>query len=310
MRYSTSVLAFVLVACGGGQPAKSPAGSEPGGSPAAEAGDPTPSSEGAPSSGGDLGGGEAADVGGDEAAAAGGSGPKEFKTVDTHTAKQTHGVKKSTLKPTKTEAHLKFVVVDKDKGPIPGIVITLTGPDGKTYYADATDAVGFSEVLVPNGQQYEVTYLSLGSKDVAAKVDVEDEANLTMKLTLRYKAYRPVRSGKSSPPRFVLEGVHFDSGKAKIRPDSFPKLDNVVEYMEHNKSARIQISGHTDNVGNKQNNKALSKKRAEACRDYLIKKGIDGSRIEAVGYGDEQPIASNDTPEGRQKNRRIEATEL
>jgi OOP family OmpA-OmpF porin len=89
-----------------------------------------------------------------------------------------------------------------------------------------------------------------------------------------------------------------------------PRLDRVVEFMTYKKQARIQISGHTDNMGKKAANKVLSQNRANACRDYVISKGIDGSRIEAVGYGDERPIAPNDTEEGRQENRRIEAMEL
>jgi outer membrane protein OmpA-like peptidoglycan-associated protein len=104
--------------------------------------------------------------------------------------------------------------------------------------------------------------------------------------------------------------VNFDTGKASIRPESLPQLDGVVEYMTHKPKVRIEISGHTDNVGKPANNKALSQRRAEACREYLIKKGIDGSRVEAVGYGDELPIASNEQEDGRQKNRRIEAHEL
>ena len=63
-------------------------------------------------------------------------------------------------------------------------------------------------------------------------------------------------------------------------------------------------------MGNKKANKTLSNKRAKACREYIISKGVDASRIEAVGYGDERPIAPNDTEDGRQQNRRIEATEL
>ena len=108
----------------------------------------------------------------------------------------------------------------------------------------------------------------------------------------------------------MLKGVTFDTGKASIRDKSFPRLDTVVEYMTHKKSARIEISGHTDNVGNAKKNKKLSEKRAEACKDYLVSKGIDGGLIEAAGFSDEKPIASNDTDEGRQQNRRIEATEM
>jgi outer membrane protein OmpA-like peptidoglycan-associated protein len=80
--------------------------------------------------------------------------------------------------------------------------------------------------------------------------------------------------------------------------------------MMHRTSARIRVSGHTDNLGNPKKNQALSEARAKSVRDYLMARGIDGSRIEAVGYGDQQPVASNDTEEGRQQNRRIEAIEL
>jgi outer membrane protein OmpA-like peptidoglycan-associated protein len=81
----------------------------------------------------------------------------------------------------------------------------------------------------------------------------------------------------------------------------------MVEYMMHKKTARLEISGHTDDAGKKAANKKLSQERADAVRDYLVSKGIEADRIKAVGYGDEKPIAPNDTSEGRQKNRRIEA---
>jgi OOP family OmpA-OmpF porin len=126
---------------------------------------------------------------------------------------------------------------------------------------------------------------------------------------LRYKRYVPPADAPPEPV-FVLDGVNFDTAKATIRPESFPRLDAVVEYMTYKKSSRIQISGHTDNQGNPKANKALSQKRAEACRDYLASHGIEKSRVEALGFGDEQPIASNDTEEGRRLNRRIEAKEL
>lgn len=213
------------------------------------------------------------------------------------------------LKPTGTEAALQFTVVDKDKGPIRGIIVSLTGADGQKFYTEETDADGFAEVLVPVGQKYDLVYLSLGRSDIAANVTVTDEPKQTLRLTLRYKRFDPPPSA-APEPRFVLDGVTFDSGKATIRPESFPRLDGVVEYMTYKKSSRIQISGHTDNQGNPKTNKTLSQKRAEACRDYLASKGIDKDRIDAVGYGDERPIASNDTAEGRQTNRRIEATEL
>jgi outer membrane protein OmpA-like peptidoglycan-associated protein len=229
-------------------------------------------------------------------------GPLEFQ--DSKEAK-TPAAKSAKIVPTKTEAALRFFVVEKDKGPVKGVVIRLTAPSGAKYHTDETDADGYAEVLVPVGQKYDVTYLSLGLArgDIVATLPVTNEPRQSIKLTLRYKRLPP-------PPPFVLTGVNFDTGKATLRPESENKLDVVVEFMKLKKSARVEISGHTDNVGNPKTNKALSAKRAEACRSYLISKGIDGSRVIAVGRGSERPVVPNDTDENRQKNRRIEVVEL
>ncbi len=290
MRYRFTFLALTLIACGGGNPpAESPATAAQSGEPSAAA---PPSS--APS-----------DAPADQPASKEKSGD-QFTMLDTKTAKDTKGENPSKLAPSKTEALMKFMVVDKDKGPIKGIVISMAAPDGKKYYTEETDGTGYAEVLVPVGKKYEIVYVSLGRKDITATYDVTKEPNQNIKLTLRYKKFVPDKG----PEHFVLDGVNFDTNKATIRPETSYRLDGVVEYMQHKKNSRIQISGHTDNVGKKAANKLLSEKRAQACRDYIISKGIDASRVEAVGYGDERPMAPNDNEENRQKNRRIEAMEL
>ena len=211
--------------------------------------------------------------------------------------------KASKIVPTKTEAAIRLFVLDKEKGPVKGVVINLISPGGQKYYTEETDADGYAEVLVPVGQRYEITYLSLGRKDIATTVNVTGEPKQTIKLTLRYKALPP-------PPPFVLTGVTFDTGKATVRPESLVKLDIVVDFMTHKKSAKVDISGHTDNVGNPKTNKVLSAKRAQACKAYLVSKGIDANRITATGHGDERPVVPNDSSENREKNRRIEVVEL
>lgn len=228
---------------------------------------------------------------------------REFQLQDTHTAKEAHGATASKIRPTRTEAAMKLFVVDKDKGPVKGVVIFLTGPDKTKYYAEPTDSEGYAEVLVPVGKTYDITYLSLGRGEIAATVPVADEPSQSVKLTLRYKRER-------APKPLILDGVNFDTAKATIRPESFARLDTVVEFMVHKKDARVEISGHTDNVGNAQANKTLSERRAQACRNYVVSKGIDKKRLDAIGFGDEHPIAPNDSDEGRQRNRRIEAKEL
>lgn len=231
---------------------------------------------------------------------AGGRAPSDAGEFAVNEADKSTRPKQAKLKATDTEAALRFFVIDKQKGPIEGIVVSLASPTGKTYYTEETDKDGFAEVLVPIGQTYDLVYLSLGRRNVAAKVQVRNEPRLNLKLTMRYEREEPTKP-------FVLDGVQFATGKAIITPDSFARLDDLVEYMTHKKNARLEISGHTDDAGKKAANKKLSQERADAVRDYLVSKGIEADRMRAVGYGDEKPIAPNDTSEGRQKNRRIEA---
>jgi outer membrane protein OmpA-like peptidoglycan-associated protein len=150
----------------------------------------------------------------------------------------------------------------------------------------------------------------LGLSETAATLPISTEPNQNVRLTLRYTRIEPQKTAAGQSGGIVLSGVNFDTGKSTIRKDSYEQLDTVVEYMAHKPGVRVEISGHTDNVGDKGANKKLSLQRAQACVDYLVKKGIERSRLEAVGYGDQIPVASNVTPDGREQNRRIEAREL
>jgi outer membrane protein OmpA-like peptidoglycan-associated protein len=104
----------------------------------------------------------------------------------------------------------------------------------------------------------------------------------------------------------LKQQVHFATGKFRVLPDSFPLLDQVVQVLEDYSTMRISIEGHTDNVGKEAANLTLSQHRAEAVRDYLVAKGISPARLEAVGFGQTKPIASNKTPRGKGQNRRTE----
>jgi outer membrane protein OmpA-like peptidoglycan-associated protein len=110
-----------------------------------------------------------------------------------------------------------------------------------------------------------------------------------------------------NPPKvYTLDNVFFDTGKSVLKPESFKELNELVDYMISKKSLKVEIAGHTDNVGNKDANQKLSQDRANSVKSYLVKKGVDAGRIIAKGYGDSQPIAENTTDEGKQKNRRTE----
>jgi OmpA-OmpF porin, OOP family len=104
----------------------------------------------------------------------------------------------------------------------------------------------------------------------------------------------------------TMEPIEFEFGKATIKPKSFPILDEIVTLMKSRPKMRIGVYGHTDNVGSDENNLRLSKARAASVMQYLIKKGIAAGRLESEGFGETKPVQSNDTYEGRAKNRRVE----
>lgn len=106
--------------------------------------------------------------------------------------------------------------------------------------------------------------------------------------------------------KIILKNIFFDYAKATLRPESFPELDRLVKLLTDFPTSRIEISGHTDNQGSLKTNQTLSENRAKSVVDYLISKGINQSRLEFKGYAYFQPIATNDTDEGRQQNRRVE----
>ncbi len=104
----------------------------------------------------------------------------------------------------------------------------------------------------------------------------------------------------------TYKNLEFEVDKAVIRNTSFPSLDNLADLLKKKTTYKISLSGHTDNTGDANHNYKLSIQRAEAVKQYLVSKGVEATRITATGYGATQPLASNLTEEGRQKNRRVE----
>ena len=103
-----------------------------------------------------------------------------------------------------------------------------------------------------------------------------------------------------------LNIVHFDFDKSNPQQQSIPALEGLLRFMHNHPNSKIEISGHTDNVGSAAYNKPLSVKRAKIVVDYMVTKGIDQSRMTYLGFGFDKPIATNQTVVGRQMNRRAE----
>ncbi|MEO5905617.1 MAG: OmpA family protein, partial [Saprospiraceae bacterium] len=109
-----------------------------------------------------------------------------------------------------------------------------------------------------------------------------------------------------SSKTFVLRNIFFETGSAKLLASSNTELNRLQQTLQENKSMKIEIHGHTDNVGSDPDNQVLSESRAKSVYQYLIDRGIDAGRLSFKGFGEMQPVASNETEAGRKKNRRTE----
>ena len=108
---------------------------------------------------------------------------------------------------------------------------------------------------------------------------------------------------------FTIDDLHFESGSAEILPASYPILDKLVKFLKE-ESGKYEIAGHTDSDGSTADNLKLSQDRAAAVKSYLVERGISADRLIAQGYGESEPIATNDSAQGKAQNRRTEIRKL
>jgi OmpA-OmpF porin, OOP family len=114
----------------------------------------------------------------------------------------------------------------------------------------------------------------------------------------------------SKSGHIALYGIHFETGKAVILPDSETVLSEVAKMLQQNADVKVSIEGHTDNVGSAASNQTLSEKRAQAVASWLTSHGIDAARLKSKGWGASKPVQENSTEEGRAKNRRVELVKI
>lgn len=159
---------------------------------------------------------------------------------------------------------------------------------------------------LPNGNFGRQDYLvvrSTGSAD-------ESKAPLMTNFSINAGG-SPMYDALMAEGRFATQGIFFDTGSDRLRPESTPTLKEIGDMLTRHTDLRVCIEGHTDDVGSDVSNQELSQMRAAAVTGYLVEKfQIDASRLESMGFGESSPMASNDTPEGRQQNRRVEIVKL
>jgi flagellar motor protein MotB len=193
-------------------------------------------------------------------------------------------------------------VLDTIMGVIPlvGKISFMDATTGKTESFVISDSTGKYTARLPEGKVYGVEIHAAGYLYFLDVLDLSGASNQEM-IHLNFYL-RKVEVGT----KVVLDNIYFETGKAVLRPESFDALDQVFRFLENNPSIRLEISGHTDNTGSLRINERLSRERAKAVVDWLVGKGIAPDMLDYEGYADTQPVATNDTAEGREKNRRVE----
>jgi len=163
---------------------------------------------------------------------------------------------------------------------------------------------GYYCIVLPSGKIY--SYY-IDSKDFYPSSRIIDFTSLNQsqnyKDNITLVSYEEMKKQQVS---VRINNIFFDFNESKLKSESYLELDRMYKYLNDNPEISVEISGHTDNVGSEEYNMSLSNARANAVKDYLVSKGISSSRIITKGYGKSNPVATNDTEEGRQLNRRVE----
>ncbi len=169
------------------------------------------------------------------------------------------------------------------------------------------------EVVYDDKNHIATMKISRDGKEIWAKVDAIVGA-YTLTIVERQAMTQSITAqaifDEISQKGFMVIDVHFDTAKAAIKPESEPLIAQVADMLKKNPGLKVSVEGHTDNVGNAKANLELSQARATAVVTALAAKGIEGSRLQAKGWGDQKPVADNNTEQGRAKNRRVELRKI
>jgi outer membrane protein OmpA-like peptidoglycan-associated protein/YHS domain-containing protein len=200
-------------------------------------------------------------------------------------------------------ALLKGSITDKDGSPLVGATISIT--DAKTHKKitvmnDTVDASYAAVVNESKNEQYVVTVDKKGYAFNSGIVTAKD--TFTGKPTHLDFNMQPISSGGN----YVLNDIYYKTNSSQLETISVAVVKEFAKYMQANPGIKVRIAGYTDNVGSDQSNQVLSSNRASTVMQALIKEGIRADRLSYQGYGATNPVANNDTEEGRQKNRRTE----
>jgi len=219
---------------------------------------------------------------------------KTCTTVEGRKYKRTYALKEDVQKSSVAQIIRNYSNAIKSMG---GIIIY----EGMPQEADCAENNGLNMVVgktVKDGNEMWVEVVTLGGDDYYITIMLKELMKQDVTASNMFETLN--RDGH------IALYINFDTGKSIVRDESKPIIEQIVQMMKQNPDLKIGVEGHTDNVGSPASNKTLSEARAKAVVSAIVGQGISADRLSPAGYGQDKPVADNNTEEGRAKNRRVE----
>lgn len=198
------------------------------------------------------------------------------------------------------KAKLQVSVTDFANQPLKGEQILFVSQNKQYNIKGISSEKGIFFVELPGGNTYDIKIKSVGDATDYNTIEIPSIGPNEM------YGENQMQIMIEQPKQFTLNNVLFETGKSTLKSSSYKELDELVELLKLKPELNFEIAGHTDNIGQDEDNLKLSENRAKAVMSYLIKSGINQNRMIAKGYGSSQPIADNNQESGRKLNRRTE----
>jgi outer membrane protein OmpA-like peptidoglycan-associated protein len=197
--------------------------------------------------------------------------------------------------------YVKATVFDAENGnPLEAEVVLLNlGGNGMETRIENTNTAGELLLCLPSGNNYSFSVAKEGYLFNSNTFDLRNPRQIYNPYELEI-ALTPVKEGAE----MNLYNIYFETDSFRILPESEPELQKLVVFLKENPTLHVEVQGHTDDTGSTEKNRILSKKRARSVVEYLVSSNIEEQRLTWAGYGEERPVATNETPEGRRLNRR------
>lgn len=205
--------------------------------------------------------------------------------------------------------YVKGTVVDsRNKEKLTADIVIFDLTTGQEHTRITTNKAGEFLATLPQGKDYALNISKKGYLFFSENFALEESNTLEKPYLLKIGLERFVEiKPEARPPKpIVLRNIFFEFGSANLLSSSQNELEKLYQLLQSEKALRIQVNGHTDDVGGEESNLTLSENRAKAVYQWLITKGIDETRLAYKGYGESEPLDNNDTEEGRSRNRRTE----